>query len=149
MQFKRFLPKLLFAACLLLLFLIVKYQSYLKDAWSFNLEKVKIHFANFFYQTNSEPKRHRPVSLLQKETELKLYIGQPFIDFSKKDWNEFWNLIYGAFPREVADKQGLPKKIRQLTPDEISFELMSRYPQTFAYFRDSHWKTFFGIVLNK
>lgn len=148
MRFKRFLPKILLAFGFLTLFLIIKYQNSIKDIWSFNLEKVKIYFDNFFYQTSSQPKRHRPLSLMERETELKLYIGEPFRDFTQNDWNEFWNLIYGAFPKE-APKKGLPKKMRQLTPDEIAFELMSRYPSPFAYFKESHWQIFFGIVLKK
>lgn len=131
------------------LFLIIKYQSSIKEAWLFNLEKVKIYFDNFFSDSDAQTARRRPLSLAERETELKLYIGEPFKDFTPADWNEFWNLIYGRFSKENPDRQSLPKKMRQLTLDEIAYELMYRYPQPFAYFTESHWKIFFSIIAKK
>jgi len=149
MRFNKILPKILLIAGFFILYLVIRYQSNIREAWQFNLEKVKIYFDNFFFESSSRRQRRRPWSLDQKETELKLYIGEPFRSFSRKDWNDFWQLIYGAFPKEEPGKQGLPKKMRQLTLDEISFELMDRYPQPFGFFRENHWKIFFGIILQK
>lgn len=149
MQFRRYSPRIFLISGIILLILIIKYQNVIRDVWLFNLGKFRIYFDNFFYETSSGPRRHRPLSLLERETELKLYIGEPFRNFSQRDWNKFWNLIYSAFPRETPERQGLPKRMRQLTLDEIASELMLLYPQPFTYFKESHWNTFFGIVLKK
>lgn len=149
MRFDKFLPKILLVVGFLALFLIIKYQSPIKEKLAFHLERISIYFDNFFYHASSKPERHRPVSLLERETELKLYIGQPFRDFTRKDWARFWNLIYGAFPKEAPEKQGLPRKARQLTQGEIASELILRYPNPFSYFQKNHWEMLFSIVLKK
>lgn len=149
MRFKRIPPKILLIVGFLALYLILKYQSSIKEFWSFNLEKIKIYFDNFFSAQGSGLERRRPLSLIEKETELKLYVGQPFIDFEEKDWKEFWNLIYGVFPGEIPEKPGLPKRVRQLTENEIAFELMSLYSNPFVYFKEEHWRIFFSIILKK
>lgn len=145
----RILPKVLLPLGFLVLFLAVKYQQTLKDFWGFAVETAGIHFNNLFYQADSETERHRPLSLIETETELKLYIGEPFRHFNQMEWNGFWQLIYGGFPRGLPPREGLPNKMRQLTLDEIASELMKRYPEPFTYFKDEHWKMFFGIVLKK
>lgn len=89
------------------------------------------------------------MSLMERETELKLYIGQPFLDFTPKEWNDFWNLLYGTFPKDSPEREGLPQRLRQLTEDEIAFELMERYPAPFSYFQKNHWDTLFSIALKK
>lgn len=149
MRFRRILPKLSLIIGFFCIYLIIRYQNPIKDFLSFNLEKIKIHFYNFFYESGSGLTRRRPIIFIEREIELKLYIGEPFRDFTKKDWDEFWNIIYGVFPKDAPEKEGLPRKVRQLTEDEIASELMSRYPQPFAYFNESNWKIFFGIVLKK
>lgn len=149
MPFKRFLPKVLLIAGFAVLFLIIVYQSPIKDIWLLNLERLQIYIDNFFNAAGPEPRRQRPISLLQKEIELKLYIGEPFKGFSETDWNDFWRFVYGGYPKELPGKQGLPMKMRQLTTDEIASELAFRYPQPFAYFTERHWKTFFDILFAK
>lgn len=145
----RIIPKILLPLGFLALFLVVKYQQTLKDFWVFAVDTAEIHFNNLFYQADSQNERRRPVSLLEAETELKLYIGEPFRHFNQRDWNGFWRLIYAGFPRGVLPREGLPNKMRQLTLDEIASELMQSYPEPFSYFKDEHWKVFFGIVLKK
>lgn len=149
MQSKRFLPKIFLISGFLALFFIVKYQNEIKEISSLNLEKLKIYFDNFFYLVSPKLERQKPISFLEREEKLKAYIGQPFTGFDKSDWDKFWNIIYGAFPIEQSEKPGLPKKMRQLTLDEIAFELIARYPEPLAYFKEEHWKIFFGIILNK
>ena len=145
MPIKKILPKLVLTCGFLALFTIIIYRAALKDKWRFNLERIKIYFDNFFYQGE----RHPPLSLLQKETELKLYVGEPFRDFDQEQWKQFWGIVYGASAEEPPEKEGLPKKMRQLTQDEVAFELMQRYPQPFANFRAEHWGIFFGIIFKK
>ncbi len=147
MRSKRFLPRILLIAGFLSLFLIIKYKSEIRDFLSFNLEKIKIYSDNFFGYSASGPKRSRPISLLERETELKLYVGEPFRSFSREDWSDFWNLIYGVFPRDLPEKTGLPKKVRRLSKEEIAEELIRLYPNPFSYFKENHWGMFFGIIL--
>lgn len=149
MSFKRLLPKILLVAGFLSLLFIIKYQGQIKDLLGVNLDKAKDYVDYVSYDLNYEAKRHRPVSLLVRETELKLYIGEPFRDFNKSDWEKFWNIIYGVFPKGDLERPGLVSKRRQLTEDEITYELMKMYPQPFTYFRENHWKMFFGIISKK
>ncbi len=149
MSFKRLLPKILLAAGFLSLLFIIKYQGRIKDLLGLNLNKTGDYVDNISYDLDYKPKRHRPVSLLVRETELKLYIGEPFRDFNKSEWEKFWNIIYGVFPKGDPEKPGLVSKKRQLTDDEITYELMKTYPQPFTYFRENHWKMFFDIISKK
>jgi len=147
MRFK-ILPRIFLLLGFVILFLILQYQGRLKDFWSFFTDKLSIYSDNYFFPRGREPVRKHPVSLLERETELLLYIGEPFKGFSASDWEGFWNIIYGGFLKEEAGKD-LPKKMRQLTEDEIKEELSSRYPQPFTYFQEQHWRMFFSIITKK
>ncbi|MFA4854578.1 MAG: hypothetical protein WC616_04415 [Candidatus Omnitrophota bacterium] len=149
MSFKRLLPKILLVAGFLSLLFIIKYQGQIKDLLWVNLDKAKDYVDYVSYDLNYEAKRHRPVSLLVRETELKLYIGAPFRDFNRGDWEKFWNIIYGIFPKAGPKEPGLVSKRRQLTEDEITYELIKMYTQPFNYFREEHWKMFFSIIFKK
>lgn len=145
---KRFLARVLLIFGFFVAFVIVQKQMAIKSNYSHFLEAAKIHLYNLFYAVNLQEKRQPPPSLIQKETELKMYIGEPFIRFSKGEWNKFWKLVYGAYNIEVINSE-LPKKVRQLSQDEIARELISHYPQPFIYFQESHWKVFFDILFKK
>lgn len=149
MPAKKILPKILLILGFLALFAIVRYRAPLKEKLLFNIEKIKAHKDNFFFESGPGMERRRPVSLLERETELRLYVGEPFNNFSAQDWREFWDIVYGVYAIEPPEKNGLPKKMRQFTRDEIALELMQKYPQPFANFKEEHWKIFFGIVLKK
>lgn len=149
MSFKRLLPKFLLVAGFLSLSIIIIYQVRIKDFLRVNYDKTKEYIDYISYDLNFEFKRHRPLSLLERETELKLYIGEPFRDFNRSDWEKFWNIIYGIFPKAGPKEPGLVSKRRQLTEDEITYELMKTYPQPFTYFREEHWKMFFSIIFKK
>ncbi len=149
MPVKKILPKILIIFGFLALFMIVSYRSAIKEKLTFQFEKLKTHTDNFFFKSGPGMQRRPPLSLLQRETELRLYIGEPFNSFSEKQWQEFWDVIYEAYPRGAPEKEGLPRKMRQLTEDEIAFELIELYPRPFANFREGHWRIFFGIVLKK
>ncbi|MFH0935696.1 MAG: hypothetical protein V1828_02400 [Candidatus Omnitrophota bacterium] len=149
MPFKKALPRISLFVVLLALVMIIKYREEIRQFASFNLYKVKIHADNFFYGAGPGPKRHQPVALLQKETELALYVGEPFRSFRKSDWREFWEIIYGAYPMDAPEKPGLPRRVRQMDRDELAYELAMRYPQPFAYFTPEHWRIFFSIIFSK
>jgi hypothetical protein len=90
-----------------------------------------------------------PISLAMKETQLKLYFGQPFLNFSEDDWNTFWGIIYSGFARDEPERPGLPRRKRQLSPDEIALELANVYPSPFSSFREEHWRMFFEVIFSK
>ena len=113
------------------------------------VESAKVCFDNLFYGVGAEPERQRPISMVDIETEISLYFGEPFRSFSEDDWNSFWSIIYDVFPREIPGRPDLPNKTRQLTINEITEELIKRYPNPFAYFKEEHWKAFFGVALKK
>jgi hypothetical protein len=146
MQFKRVLPKILLPLGFILLFVLIRYQAPIKEFWKFNLQRITIPVDDFL--SSGDLERNPPMSILQKETELKMYIGRPFKDFSHSQWRDFWKLIYGTFPLEEVGK-GLPKRQRQLTQEEIKEQLASVYPQPFAYFEEEQWKVFFGLLLKR
>jgi len=149
MSAKKILPKIFLFLGFLALFIIVRYRVFLRERLLFEFERAKIHIDNFFFETGPGVTRKKPLSLLEREAELKLYVAEPFRSFSDNDWREFWDIIYLPQPIERLEKKGLPNKMRQLSEDEIAFELMERYPQPFANFREEHWKMFFGIIFKK
>lgn len=149
MWFKKTLLRIALAAGFIAVFLIIRYQGEIRNALLSGADKAKAYSDNFLSDSQGETKRRRPISLAERETELKLYIGDPFRSFTSAEWDDFWDLVFGEFPRESSGPGALLQGMRQLNTDEIAFELMSRYPTPFAYFKDSHWKIIFGIIFKK
>lgn len=149
MPSKSFLPKLLLVGGFLSLFLIIIYQNQIKDFLKLGCDKAGRYVDHVSYDLNLEVERRRPLSLIKEETELKLYIGEPFRDFGMSEWKEFWNVIYGIFSKTDPEEPGLVGKRRQLTKDEIISELKEMYPQPFDYFQENHWDMFFRIIFKK
>ncbi len=141
------MPKIFIVFGVVLAFMLFFAQKNLREDWDDLLDGFGINIDNFFYGLN--PERSRPVSTLEKETSLKSYVGEPFISFSKSDWDDFWNILYGVFPRDYPDNERLPPKLRQLTTLEMEAELKKRYPSPFSYFQDSHWQQFWQILFGK
>jgi len=149
MPSKRFLPKLLLVCGFFSLFLVIIYQNQIKDFLKLNCDKAGKYVDYASHDLNLELERHKPLSLVKEETELKLYIGEPFRGFGRSEWESFWNIIYGIFPKTNPQEPGLVGKRRQLTEDEIVSELRDKYPQPFDYFQENHWDTFFRIIFKK
>lgn len=145
----RILPKILLALGCVALFLLIKYQGALKEVVAHGGDAFSIVVDNFFFDMGAGVTRHRPISLEQKETELKLYIGDPFRSFEPQDWGDFWDLIYGGFLKVDPQRPDLPRKKRQLTEDEIADVLIEQYPTPFLLFQKSHWQSLFGIIFKK
>lgn len=131
----------------LALFLIIAFQGVIRNFISLNQQKLKIHKDNFFVYSNEEViKRPRPLTTAKVDSALEVYIGRPFVNFSEEEWEEFWKIIYGVYPKDEPERPGLPRKLRQLTEEEIASELIARYPQPFRNFREEHWNEFFKII---
>jgi len=149
MQPKRFLPKILLVVGFTALFFLLKYQGQAKKLVQFNIEKGRIYSDNFFQEAGSVPKRLMPFVTKDMESELKLSVQAPFADFTESDWKGFWNIIYGAFPKDAPKEPGLPQRLRQLTQDEIPEELLKRYPERFSDFKEEDWGNLFSIIFRK
>jgi hypothetical protein len=91
--------------------------------------------------------RQRPMSTFEQEEQLRQFIPPVFESFSEKDWDEFWNTIYGAFPDESSSKKFMPKKYRQLTMSEIEQRLINRYPNGFGRMGQQHWGYFWQYII--
>lgn len=145
----RILPKIFLFLGLVVLFLAVRYYARINSVVSSLKNSAGIHSDNFFRQSKAESLRRRPLSLVERETELKLYLGEPFKGFSYAQWEEFWSLIFDVFPEEYAQAPGEPIRVRQLSSAEIADKLMKLYPDPFAYFKTEHWEALFGVAFKK
>jgi hypothetical protein len=146
---KRIVSKLVLAGCVLAVLGILAFRTQIEDFFSFSGQYAETARHNTFYFASDEVMRRQPVSLLKKETELQTSVGRPFIDFDIADWREFWNLVYGSFPKDPPEREGLPKRERQLTEDELRDELITRYGEPFTYFQPSHWQWFMEVLRKK
>lgn len=145
----KILPKIFLATGVITLFLIVRYQNEIKSFINHLKVTSGIYLDNFFFEVGSNVQRRRPISLQKKETELLLYIGEPFRNFTPEDWKEFWNIIYGGFLKPHPESPNLPKLKRQLTEEEIILELKNLYPTPFVLFTTANWQLFFDIIYRK
>ena len=90
------------------------------------------------------PSRKHPLTTIELEENLKVNLPVPFANFSQKDWQWFWHLIYGSF-REDAD--AWPERKRQLTQQEIQNELVDYYYRPFGSFKQRQWDIFWQHIL--
>lgn len=119
----------------------------LKEDWRDFTKAIAIHIDNLSYSVN--PERAKSVTAIEKEESLKSFVGDPFIHFSRQDWIEFWNILYGVYPLDYPENKRLPPMVRQFTALEMEDKLRALYPRPFAYFKDEHWRQFWGIVFGK
>src|SRR3990167_208318 len=108
----RLLPKLLIFAGIALAAGGGFFPGNMRLDWEDLVELVNIQIDNFSYPFNAE--RSRPVSSLETETNLNSNVGEPFISFSKSQWDKFWDILYGAYPVDYSDNERLPPRVRQI-----------------------------------
>ncbi len=89
------------------------------------------------------PERKRPLTFIEKQQELQVFVPDVFDAFSDKDWDDFWNYIY----EPVEDTSGTFATKKQRPKEEIEAYMRYRYPKPFAAFREDHWFYFWDIVL--
>ncbi|MCM8787791.1 MAG: hypothetical protein NC935_07075 [Candidatus Omnitrophica bacterium] len=90
------------------------------------------------------PQKTRTLTFIEKETYLRMFAPATFGNFTDRDWQEFWSIIY----EPIGDKQGKFTVKRYRTKDEIEAELINRYPNPFAFLRGEHWRMFWNDILN-
>lgn len=138
--------KLILAVCFLSLLFIVSIHKNIKiDIMDF-FDGIKINAGNA--EREIFPERKRPFSLVRQETELKLLLPNPFVNFSRQEWEEFWNLIYGLYGYDVPENPRLPYIQRQLNLQELEGLLKTKY-EIFKQFQGQHWEEFWKIVLHQ
>jgi len=91
----------------------------------------------------SQPVR-RPLTTIELEANLKVNLPVPFKKFNEEDWEWFWDLLYGEYP---VDSSGWPKKMRQLSKQEIQDILVDYYAQPFGFFQQKQWGIFWQYIL--
>lgn len=143
----KFFPGMLIFFAIVLVLTLLLAQDNLRRDWNDFMEGIDIHIDNFMYTFS--PKRSKSISMLEKEQNLKLYVGQPFIDFSQSDWDKFWDILYGIYPLDYSQNSRLPARVRQLKPAEMEEKLKEWYPKPFGYFQPQHWQQFWQIAFGK
>lgn len=105
-------------------------------------DKIRIFLSNL--SDTVAPARKPPLSTLEIEQNLVINLPTPFENFRKKDWDHFWNLLYGRF---AEDSGGWPKRSRQLTQEEVEAELGLYYSRPFSFFGTREWEIFWKSLL--
>jgi len=107
--------------------------------------KYKLGIVKHNISEDIAPQRKRPFSLMRKEDKLKMFMPQVFTKFSRKDWEQFWDLIFGH--KRVGE--GLIKQKVQRSREEIEEYLKYQYYDYFYNFQKNHWNSFWNIVLGR
>lgn len=105
-------------------------------------DKLQVLYENSQDMVN--PARRAPLSTIELEERLKANLAVPFGKFSRRDWDWFWRLLYGRFKE---DTPGWPKRVRQLSREEIQDNLIDYYYRPFASFGDKQWAIFWQQIL--
>lgn len=88
------------------------------------------------------PERKRPLTFIDREEQLRIFVPTVFEGFSQQEWDNFWDYIY----EPITDTSGKYPLKRQRTQEEIMSVLRNKYPKPFADFKDEHWFYFWQIV---
>ena len=92
-----------------------------------------------------DPERKTPLTFIDKETELELFLPDIFERFKPKDWESFWEVIYDP----VEKKEGRFKVKKHRTKKELTKYFKSKYGGAFLIFDSGHWSYFWQIVLDE
>lgn len=92
------------------------------------------------------PQKPFPSTAVRAESSLTLFYPPLFGNFCRKDWDEFWDSIYGRTIEKESASKSLIKKKRLLTKEEIEERLIDSYDIPFIYFNRTHWKEFWEIL---
>ena len=106
------------------------------------MEVLKKNFEDEF-----TPRIKKPLSTYPDEQKLITYFPETFTNFSRSDWDKFWEFIYGIHATDEYGKDFFPKRRRQLTKSELEQALAKEYPTPFSYFQAEHWQEFWKEIL--
>lgn len=108
------------------------------------IASIKIGGHNVEYQLS--PDRRMPLLVINKEYGLRQLHPRFFNSFSKHDWLEFWDIIYGIHPLIDFENEKLPSAQRNYSTAEIQKVLLKRYPEAFSGFSIEQWKLFWKEI---
>ncbi len=144
---KRLVPRMFLIIAIFVLLLLINQRERL-EYYTQHLSIVsKVILENINVQMY--PPRKFVGTKIQKEDMLKMYVGEPFKNFSFKEWEQFWQIIYGLYRKENPQDPRLPAIYRHLDKEEMQQELIGRYPTPFSYFGDAQWEQFWQIIFSK
>jgi hypothetical protein len=119
-------------------------QNLLQDANDM-VTMMKIGTHNAGYQLT--PDRRKPIIISDKEVSLKQLYPSFFNNFTRDDWDEFWDILYGVHPLIKFSNDKLPAANRNLSVAEVQQVLIKRYPEAFTQFKEENWKTFWKEIM--
>ncbi len=132
----RYFAKILIFVLIVVIVVIIFNQGFirntLQDSSSF-FEKAKDNFSSQF-----DKKRSAPITLIEKEENLRLFMGPLVHDFTQEDWDRFWNVIYGM-QEKPADNPFLPKEFYQYSIEQAQDQLRRMFPGSFGRLGPEHW----------
>lgn len=91
------------------------------------------------------PTRKRPITFIEQEEQLRMFVPTVFEGFTQESWDNFWDFIY----EPITDRSGKYATKRQRTKEEIMSFLRYKYPKPFSDFREDHWFYFWQIVFGE
>lgn len=89
------------------------------------------------------PSRVKPLTSIEQEENLRMYMPDIFASFTQKEWSEFWSIIY--YP--IEEKKDGVKRKRYREREEIENEFIDRYGKSFTYLRRDDWTTFWTHIV--
>ncbi len=92
------------------------------------------------------PDRRRPLIVIDKEFGLRQLHPALFNSFTRDDWQEFWDIVYGIHPLINFQNEKLPSAERNYSVMEIQRVLVKRYPEGFSGFSVEQWKLFWKEI---
>jgi len=125
--------------------LVVAIRQNLMQDVSDMVMTMKIGGHNAGYQLT--PDRRKPIIISDKEVSLKQLYPSFFNNFTRDDWDEFWDILYGVHPLIKFSNEKLPAANRNLSVAEVQEVLIKRYPEAFSQFKEENWKTFWKEIM--
>ena len=100
-----------------------------------------IAIKKFNVKMQTSPPRQRPLTLIDKESELESWMPELFQPFTEADWKLFWDLIYK--PVETKIKGHTSYLYR--SPQEVQDVICQIHPK-FSFLSPQDWSEIWGIT---
>lgn len=120
------------------------FREGLKLQWDKFLYFINLSRKNMEVEMN--PQRKRPRNLYARQDRLMMTFGEPFRNFSKKEWEEFWDVVFGVVVETGPQGENIK---RQRTHDEVESYLRYNYSRWTANYTADHWREFWNIIYTK
>jgi hypothetical protein len=132
----------------LLVFGAIKFkQSAAYDSFRFQLNEISRFIQNFIsvrkhnITMEIKPSRKTPLTFIQIESELAVWMPQVFEKFTEADWDYFWKLIYE--PIKIKKGRFTVKGYR--TREEVESILRYKY-YDLSFLNDATWSELWGVA---